>query len=394
MTLREFADALGVPRNVAAKLAPKIPGARREPRGPGQIPAWVLPEDALDYVTEDLLEAARAEAGQPSQPGAAPPADPALLDEERAVRREHLAADKARAEADRLRAEADRHKAEEELERLRERQRGARPDPGPPGADRFGALERKVEEALRRPDGAAAAAELLKAAIAPLAPFIERLAAAPPPPPQSFGPAELLTLAEKFRGLLGPPEADLRREIRVAYRDGLEDGRERTAGGGEGARSWAETLADIARALPDALRLAVQAGLIRPKADQPTLGAPPGRAAQGGNEGGTPPMATVDPVFREILDALVEELAKPEGQRDIPGVAAFLETITLDARTGQTLRDLLDPVARSPERLALMRLRLMDPRLVEAAALPGVRALLIYMREEAEREEREGGEEA
>ncbi|MGH9362749.1 MAG: hypothetical protein ACRD2T_12615, partial [Thermoanaerobaculia bacterium] len=376
MTLRELADALGVSRNVAAKLAPKVPGAKREPRGPGQIPAWILPEDAFDYITEEMLEAARAEAAQAAPSTSAPSADPALLDEDRAVRRERLAADKARAEADRLRAEADRHKAEDELERLRDRQRGSRPDPGPLAADRFAALERKVEEAVRRPDVAATMAELLKAATAPLAPFIERLAAGPQPAPQPFGPTDLLGLAEKLRGLLGPPEGGLRREIRAAYRDGLEDGRER-AGTGEGGRSWAEALSDIARALPDALRFGVQAGLIRPKTER--LGAPPGGPTQGG-EGGTPPMATVDPVFKEILDGLIEELGKPDGQRDIPGLAAFLETITLDPRTGQTLRDFMDPVARSPERLALIRLKLMDPRLIEATVLPGVRNLLTHLR--------------
>ncbi|MGH7378091.1 MAG: DNA primase family protein, partial [Candidatus Methylomirabilales bacterium] len=167
-------------------------------------------------------------------------------------------------------------------------------------------------------------AEQDKAATAPLAPFIERLAAGPQPAPQPFGPTDLLGLAEKLRGLLGPPEGGLRLEIRAAYRDGLEDGRER-AGTGEGGRSWAEALSDIARALPDALRFGVQAGLIRPKTER--LGAPPGGPTQGG-EGGTPPMATVDPVFKEILDGLIEELGKPDGQRDIPGLAAFLETIS------------------------------------------------------------------
>ncbi len=68
MLLREFATGLGVGRNVAAKIADAIPGVHREQLAPGQVPAIVLPDDALEYVNDhpELLEAARAQAVQPS----------------------------------------------------------------------------------------------------------------------------------------------------------------------------------------------------------------------------------------------------------------------------------------------------------------------------------------
>ena len=126
MTLKEFAEGLGVSRNVAARLALKIPGAKREPGRPGQIPMWVLPEDALDYMDEPMVKAAKEQATSeeerpaspvsPAAPAALP--DPALVDEELAVRREKLAAEKVRAETLRLQAEAERRKVEHELNAL------------------------------------------------------------------------------------------------------------------------------------------------------------------------------------------------------------------------------------------------------------------------------------
>src|SRR5262245_56498105 len=51
MRLRDFAEALGINRNLAAKIAPEIPGAHRAQVAPGQVPAWILPENAVDWVT-------------------------------------------------------------------------------------------------------------------------------------------------------------------------------------------------------------------------------------------------------------------------------------------------------------------------------------------------------
>ncbi len=60
MTLRELKEKLDVPHKVALRLAPMIPGAKKEAATPGQIPGWVFPDDAPDHITEEMLQAARA----------------------------------------------------------------------------------------------------------------------------------------------------------------------------------------------------------------------------------------------------------------------------------------------------------------------------------------------
>ena len=59
MTLKEFAEKLEIPRSAALRLARMIPGATKEPAGPGQIPKWALPGDAVEHVIEEMIEEAR-----------------------------------------------------------------------------------------------------------------------------------------------------------------------------------------------------------------------------------------------------------------------------------------------------------------------------------------------
>lgn len=157
MTLRELADQLEIPRAVALQLAQRIPGAKKEATGEGRIPRWIIPDDALARVDEDLIEEARAAAQRPIGGPSAPVATAAsalrtdavvngsLRDEELEVARVRLAAEKERAEADRCQAEAARLKAESDVERLR----GAgRPTDSAAHLERLvAAIERKLDQA-------------------------------------------------------------------------------------------------------------------------------------------------------------------------------------------------------------------------------------------------------
>ncbi len=95
----------------------------------------------------------------------------------------------------------------------------------------------------------------------------------------------------------------------------------------------------------------------------------------------------MNPAIKGLFDALVTELSKPQEARDLPGVAAFLDSVTWDA-SGATLFDRVVSIARSPEALARASLKLLDPRLVEGAAWEGMKKLLPHVKEEAEK----GGE--
>lgn len=108
VTLKALMDKHNISRNVALKLVRMIPLARKEPGGPGQIEQWIIPDD--DHVDAAMIEKAREEAREtPGSPSSAepPPSDPALQEEERALRRERLATEKIRAEIARLQAEAE-----------------------------------------------------------------------------------------------------------------------------------------------------------------------------------------------------------------------------------------------------------------------------------------------
>ncbi len=394
MTLKELSEKLEIPRSAALKLVRLLPGTKKEAAGPGQIPKWVIPDDALDQVTEEMLEEAREpttttektttgkdESGSPTRVTTlgALPTDPALHEEELAVKRERLAAEKIRAETARLQAEADRRKVQEELKALGT----ARPGADPLLAERLA----RIEAALQRPDATATVVELVKAVTPVLTPLLERATTPAPHPPATppLGPTDLLALAERLKGLTSP-EGTLRNEIRAAFREGMEIGRERAAAGAEGGGDWAETVRGVMQglslALPDLAQAARQVGLVRP-------GIQPGAMQEAlpnpGGEGG-PPVA-MNPAIKGLFDALVTELSKPQEARDLPGVAAFLDSVTWDA-SGATLFDRVVSIARSPEALARASLKLLDPRLVEGAAWEGMKKLLPHVKEEAEK----GGE--
>jgi hypothetical protein len=84
-------------------------------------------------------------------------------------------------------------------------------------------------------------------------------------------------------------------------------------------------------------------------------------------------------VFREILDALVAELSKSKEGRDIPGIAGFLDSVVVSGN-GATFLDRFAPLARTPEALARLSIKLIDPRLGSGSAWDGVRDLLVHVR--------------
>ncbi len=405
MRLKEFAEALGVSRNVAARLAVRIPGARKEPGEPGQIPRWILPDDAPAHVDEAMVEQAKGEVAVPDRSAGGSPGagSPELAEERRAVERERLAAERARAEAERLRAEAERRRLEErEAERRRLDEREGRLGADPRLAERLAGLESRLDEALRRPDPVAAVGEMVKTFTPLLAPVLERLTAPPPSPAPTAALADVLALVEKARGFLGPPEGQLRTEVELGrdmLRQGIALGREQAAAAvsdGEGSAWTPEGVARIVEvAAPflrdglDTIRTALgrRPGLPLPSALASESPSPPAQVT-----GGLPMDAT--PALREIVDALLDELRKPPGQRDIPGVAVFLTTLPM-APDGGTFYDLALALARSPEVLARVRLKLMDPRLAAPEVWPAVLELLAFLRDEGSpREEEANGERA
>ncbi len=386
MTLRELEEKLEIPHKVALRLAPMISGAKKEAAGPGQLPRWSLPDEALNQVTEEMLEEARKQTGVvvPTQTvSPAPPLpDPALADEELAVKREKLAAEKIRAETARLQAEAERKKVQEELKAMGATRGGA----DPILAERLGRLEQRLESALQRPDPTAAVAEMVKA----LTPLLERVTTPAPAPPAPSS-TELLALFEKVKGLVSP-EGNLRGEIRAAFREGLEIGRERATGGEGGGFSWTETiqglLQGLAPTLPALVEAAKRSGLAMPASNTTALPS----ANPGGNGGSTvtedPNVAAAQAAFKEVVDLFADEVKKPD--RNLAGLAAFLESIVLDPVRGVTLLDRLVPMAQSPERLAQVSLKLFFPRLTEPDVWPGMQALLAHLRAEAEQAEKRG----
>jgi len=400
MTLKEFAEALGVSRNDAARLALKIPGAKREAVRPGQIPMWVLPDDALDCVDETMIKAAKEQANSEEERQAPPgsvtlpagPADSALADEELAVRRERLLVEKIRAETLRLQAEAERRKVEQELSALNAPRVGLEPV-----LDRLARFERRFDEAVQRPDSTLAAAEILKALSPVLTPLIERAAApGPASTPSAFGLNELLALADRLKTSLTPPDNRLRSEIREAFREGLEIGRERARGhddGGDG--SWSSILQEVVRGLGAAMP-----GLVQGARDAGLLSLIPGSGARMPSvlgargkpetDGGATAMA-INPEFKEMLDALIDELSKPKETRDVAGIASFLDSIVFD-QTGSTLLDRFDLIARAPERLAQITLKAIDPRLVLDSVWPGVLELLLHVKQLMAEHDQKGGD--
>ena len=85
-------------------------------------------------------------------------------------------------------------------------------------------------------------------------------------------------------------------------------------------------------------------------------------------------------MFQEILDALVVELSKSKETRDIAGISSFLESVPVNAE-GDTLLDRFAPLARTPEALAKLSIKLIDPRLTTAPAWAGVMDLLAHVRD-------------
>ncbi len=386
MTLKQFAETLGVDRNIAARVAAMIPGAKREAAGDGQIARWSIPDDAMDHVTEEMVAEAKEQGATRSEAPAPPPraepptflpGEPALREEELAVKREKLAAEKVRAETSRLQAEGERRKAQEDLKGI-----GARAGSDSALAERLV----RIEAALQRPDTTATVVEIVKAVTPIIAPLLERATTPAVPASAPLGPTDLLGLAEKVKALVSP-ETNLRSEIRAAFRDGMEIGRERAAAEhGEGSSSeWGDTIKGFVQgfgiAMPELVQAARQAGLLKPVAATPAL---PGANAPTTSGGET---MAVNPVFKEILDAVIEEVTRPQEQRNLPGVVAFLESVVLTPE-GETLLDRLDPISRSPEKMAQVSLKLIDPRLIAPDVWPGVQALLAHVKAEAEK----GGE--
>lgn len=396
LTLRDLCERLEITRPVALRLVKKLPGAAKRAQGGGKMERWEIPDDALDSIDDEMLDAAKAEAAAGSTAPASPPTegrsgvattDPALREEALAVDRERLAAERARAETERLEAETRRARAERDLESARG---GTKSGADPVVADRLSRLERLVERVVESatqrpaPDSTAGVTELVKAAVPLLAPLMERLAApsTTPATTPALGPAELLSLAGQLKALIAPPESSLRRDIGAAFREGVDIGRARAGaeagdGGGGGlvatVNSIIQGLAPYVPSIIEGVRGLSGPARAAPDAapERALRSAPPAQPS-----GGDAPMA-INPL-KEILDAVLEELTKPVAERDLPGVAAFLESIVLN-EAGDTFLDRLAPLARTPDRLAKLSARLIDPRFSEPDAWPGVRALLDHL---------------
>jgi hypothetical protein len=84
-------------------------------------------------------------------------------------------------------------------------------------------------------------------------------------------------------------------------------------------------------------------------------------------------------VFHEILDALVVELSKPRDSRDIHGIANFMDSFVM-RDDGPTLLDRFAPLARTPEALARLSVKLIDARLTTGPAWEGIRDVLAHLR--------------
>jgi hypothetical protein len=218
------------------------------------------------------------------------------------------------------------------------------------------------------------------------APLVERLAAPPPPAAVSsppLGAVELLSLAEKIKGLVAPPEPNLRREVRDAFREGIEIGRERASESGTGSAWSPEGVATVISTAGPFIHDALNR--FRPNPGTPALPGAPG-ASPGAPDRGQPMAA--NPVFSEIIEAVITELKAPKETRDVPGVAAFLGSIVIGAE-GTTLYDRLASVAHSPERLARLSLRVIDQRLADASVWDGMSELLAYVREQTKADRRD-----
>ena len=99
----------------------------------------------------------------------------------------------------------------------------------------------------------------------------------------------------------------------------------------------------------------------------------------------------INPEFKEMLDALIDELSKPKETRDVAGIASFLDSIVFD-QTGSTLLDRFDLIARAPERLAQITLKAIDPRLVLDSVWPGVQELLLHVKQLMAEHDQKGGD--
>jgi hypothetical protein len=164
LTLRDLCERLEITRPVALRLVKKLPGAAKRAQGGGKMGRWEIPDDALDSIDDEMLDAAKAEAAAGSTAPTSPPTagrsgvattDPALREETLAVERERLA-------AERVEAETRRAKAERDLENVRGTKGGA----DPVVADRLSRLERLVERAVESrpaPDPTTGVTELVKA---------------------------------------------------------------------------------------------------------------------------------------------------------------------------------------------------------------------------------------
>ncbi len=154
MTIKELIDGLAlsrgfeVSRDLAYQVARRVPGARKEPNParPGAMDQWVLPDNALDLVTDELLAEAAAAIRSTAPPRPAGPGDTsrsALSDEEAALRAQRLRLERQRLELDEL-------ELRERRDAVERRRSGAQGGGGGDVAtflllERLGALERKIE---------------------------------------------------------------------------------------------------------------------------------------------------------------------------------------------------------------------------------------------------------
>ncbi len=387
-SVKDLMEEYGLTRSQATRLARRLPGSKKEQLRPGAIPSWTIPDESVESITPELLDEVRQAAPQAAP---APPrleGDPGLTEELRAVKKEEL-------EAARIRAKAERLKAEEELERVERRARGegreGRSDPMV--AD---LLLAKFEAAMaaqqQRPETSTIADVLKVLAARPdhtekiFQVLLERLAAPAAASQPILGPTELLTLIERFKNLAGSPQVNLRQEVREAFRDGIELGRERgMVESGESEGSLAEGIVKgFAPFIPEILETVRGfAGHRGVPVNTPRGLQPRGAPSATQQEEGTMPKTEHDHQFREIINAVVSELEKPTP--DVGGVGAFLETVPVNAE-GTTMIELLAPLARAPESLAKLRLRMMDERLASEQLWPAVKDLLTWAEKQLEGE--------
>ncbi len=61
LTLRDLCERLDITRPVALRLVKKLPGAAKRAQGGGKMERWEIPDDALEAIDDEMLDAAKAE---------------------------------------------------------------------------------------------------------------------------------------------------------------------------------------------------------------------------------------------------------------------------------------------------------------------------------------------